>query len=87
MFVDYTKTPPNHINEAGVLFWLQKSLTEWARREDIHGTSLPTVYCWLAKTPDGTLTYLLMDGESVVMETQSYEAVAVRIDMMKANIR
>lgn len=74
-------------NEQGTKFTLHQNVTNWARREDVHGTSLPTVYCWRVETATGERTLLLMDGDTVLMEDTSLEAVSVRIDMMKAKKR
>jgi len=75
---------PDFVNEKGTKWWLDKSTTQWAQREDQFGTSLEMV-CYLVETSDGYMVRILLDKENhVVAENQNLEAMAVAIDMLKA---
>lgn len=70
-------------NERGTRFAIHEPLTQWAQMADAHGTALPTVYCLQVTTTDGVTSLLLMDGDTVLMDATSVEAVAAKIDMIK----
>lgn len=43
------------------------------------------VRVFVATHPDGEQSYLLVQGQTPVFESQQFEAIAVRIDMMAAD--
>ena len=78
---------PDFVNEEGTKFWVDTSTTQYAQRKDQHGTSLDMVV-YLAETSNGYMARLLIDKEqNIIAEEQNLEQLAVKIDMMKANIR
>ena len=78
---------PDFINEEGTKFWVDTSTTQYAQRQDSHGTVLNMVV-YLAETKDGYMARLLIDEEqNIVAEEQNLEQLAVKIDMLKANTR
>lgn len=79
--------PAEHTNELGVQFWLDRSLTKYAREPDINGTTLPDFVAWITLHPDGKRERLLTRNGAPVFATQKLEDAAVRIDMEKAHIR
>jgi hypothetical protein len=80
-------TPPDHVNEAGLLWWLDPHLSEWAQKEQVGfgGTmpSLPDAAVHFVKFPDGTFTRVLVMGGAVVEEDSSLEGMATQIDKHK----
>lgn len=79
----YTDREPDFINESGVKWWIEKSLTQWAQKEDRHGTSLPFT-AFLLEFQDGAKTYVLVnDKQEVLADSTQYEAIACDIDVLK----
>jgi hypothetical protein len=78
---------PIGVNEIGTKFWVSAELTRWARGADSHGTRLPKVTCWIAELASCTRSYLVTEGNTPVFDNQSFEAIAVHIDLMKAELR
>jgi len=78
---------PDFVSEEGTKWWLDKSTTQWVQREDQHGTSLD-MNVWLVETADGHIVRLLLDSDkNLIAEEQNLEALAVKIDMLKATKR
>lgn len=78
--------PPDHVNERGVKFWFDPSLTEWARTVQ-NGWSgpmpaLPTAVVYVVESPTEKTRLLIIDGQ-VVDENPNYEAMATLIDKHK----
>lgn len=63
-------------------WWFSPTITDWAQRENLHGTSLPTVRGWVVEDTDGD-SYVLTEGQSIIYSTQRFEDACVHIDMMK----
>lgn len=78
---------PDGINSAGVKFWVNRGLTDWARKPDHAGITLPNVTGYAAEEPSGRRTYLLTDGDAWIFESQRLEDVAVHIDILKLQKR
>ena len=78
---------PDYINELGVKYWEEKSLTDWAKRADHAGVSLSNYRGWKAEHPDGERTFLLTYMENPLFASPRYEDVAAHIDIIKANIQ
>lgn len=81
----FDKTP-DVINEECVKWWLDKDCTQYAKDKDIHGISLPKVLVYAVEKPDGYRTRLIIDGGTIVFESQKLEDIGVHIDIMKANL-
>lgn len=79
--------PPDGINSAGVKFWVNRGLTEWARQPDLHGIMLHNLRAYAVEEANGRRTYLLTDGDAWIFESQRLEDVAVHIDMLKIQKR
>jgi len=75
--------PPDHVNDLGVKWWLDKETTGYAQKPDIHGVSLPEVCAWMVQLPNGSYTRLLTYKGEVLMESQRLEDIGCRIDRMK----
>ncbi len=75
--------PPTHINEAGIKWWPDRSLTEYARKPNLKGTTLPKVTVWFVEHTDGHRTRLITDGQTPEFENGKMEDIACHIDMMK----
>jgi len=78
---------PDFVNDEGTKWWIDVSTTQYAQREDAHGTVLDMVV-YLAETKNGYMTRVLLDDDrNIVEEEQNLEALAIKIDMLKANER
>jgi hypothetical protein len=75
---------PDFVNEKGIKWWLDKSSTDYAQKENIRGTRLPGVQVFYAEFPDGYRTRVIVQNKQPVYESQGLEAIAVHIDQMKA---
>lgn len=78
---------PDHINEAGVKWWLHKSLTEWATRPDIYGIVLADHKVWIVELPSGQRALLLTDKRGALHECKEMEAMACKIDFIKLEVQ
>ncbi len=76
--VDVFKTKPQHVNEKGVKFWLDKDLTRYAV-----GKGLKDIVVLLTEHPDGSRTRLVAENQQPLYDNPSYEAVACYIDILK----
>ena len=77
---------PDFINEQGTKYWVDKPTTQYAQRENLNGVSLDMVV-YLAETENGYMARLLIDkDQNIIAEEQNLEQLAVKIDMLKANI-
>lgn len=80
---------PYFTNEEGIEWWTDKETTNWAHREDQHGTTLKNIVGFILRKDKKPETRVLMDKESnqVVYANTLLEAVACHIDMLKASKR
>lgn len=76
-------TQPDAINEIGTKFWVDKSLTKYAREPNSNGIKLENVLVLFAQNVNGVATRLLMVDNECIVENGSFEAIACRIDFMK----
>lgn len=74
---------PEFINEKGVKWWRDKSLTEYAHRENSAGITLPNLTVWIVETLDGTRTRMFIRNKKPIYTNPSLEACAVHIDILK----
>ena len=83
---DQEDAKPFFVNPEGIEWWLDKDTTEWAHREDQHGTTLKNIIGFILRRDGEPQTRVLMDKESnqVVYENTLLEAVACHIDALKA---
>lgn len=70
-------------NELGVKWTQDHSLTDWCKRADHHGISLPNHRVWKVETPEGRRTRLLCDGQDIIYESPRMEDMAAKIDVLK----
>ncbi len=82
MIFDFDREP-DFVNPEGVKWWLDKSSTQYARRENIRGTTLPTITVFMCEFPDKTRSYVILDGTQPVDAPTTLEAVGVKIDLLK----
>ena len=82
MIFDITDNEPDHVNDMGVKWWLEKGMTDYARKENINGTKLPNITAFIVEK-EGIKTRLLMDGEDIIYGNGNLEAVAVQINILK----
>lgn len=74
--------PPMFTNDAGVQWWHEKSLTQYAKSK-----GLQYVTAWKIKEPNGRMTILLIRDQEVLIEDQSLEQFACKIDMMALAVK
>lgn len=83
MINDIFSTPPLLINELGNKFWLNETLTNWARGVDKNGVSLPWT-AFFVESPTGFRTIVLVDeNQQVLCENTAMDAIASYIDIHK----
>jgi hypothetical protein len=74
---------PDFVNELGVKWWKDETLTDYAQREDALGTALNAV-CFYIEEPCGTKSRVLVSkGEEIMEVDQSLEGMAIKIDLRK----
>jgi len=72
---------PEHINDAGFKFWLDRSSTDYARNK-----GLDDYHVLFTEHPDGKRTRILVNGNNEpVCDDPSIEGIAVYIDLIAAN--
>lgn len=79
-FEDYTADAPCFVNEAGVKWWVHKSLTDYAKSKLGVDTK---VRAYVTEHPDGVRSIVLIDGMEIVDASQSMEAIACEIDVLR----
>jgi len=63
-----------------------KSSTQYAQKEDVHGISLPNIYCFVTRDKEtGEYMRVMMDkdAQSVIYDTTKLEDMGAHIDIMK----
>lgn len=80
MFADVGifETPPFHINEIGVKFWIDRGSTNYAKHKGLKG-----VVVFLTEHPDGFRTRLITQNQKPIYDSLKMEDIGVYIDMMK----
>lgn len=68
---------PDFINELGVKWWLEKSLTQYAQHKGLSNTRV-----WLVEEPSGRRTRLLVEGDAILADDQSLEGMGIKIDAL-----
>ncbi|MCK9569763.1 hypothetical protein M0R72_12540 [Candidatus Pacearchaeota archaeon] len=66
-----------------VKWWHERILTGWAVRDSLDLPKLPDVRGWVVQAGDGTLQYVVTEGQTPIFDTQSLEAAACHIDAMR----
>ena len=83
---DKRKPQPDFISPDGDKYWLDPSLTKWAREEQISwGGPMPAIdgYVYCVELTDGTRTRVLYVDNAPVEEDSNYESMATKIDKWK----
>lgn len=75
-------TKPDLINEIGVKWWHNKSLTDYAQRDSRVGKGLEMV-AYYTEMPDGKRSFVLVDKDGVAHEGMALDGVAAHIDVLK----
>jgi hypothetical protein len=83
MFQDIVSQPPTFVNELGVKWWFESSLTMYARRPNLSGIKLPEVAVYIVQNTDGAYEYVIVDHQDVLFASQQMDAIGTHIDMMK----
>ena len=73
---------PDFVNEEGTKWWKERYLTDWAQNPDMFNTTLPMV-AYTIETKEGYRSFVLIDAEGIVDSSQSSEAIACKIDVLK----
>jgi hypothetical protein len=81
---DFDWDKPEHVNELGVKFWLDKSTTEFAQKEDQFGTKLDGWQVLIVEEPSGYRTRIITDDkQNIKADDQTLEGIGVKIDIFK----
>lgn len=76
-------SPPDFVNPEGVKWWSHPDLTRLAQEPE--GVGNPVKYhVFITELPSGGRSFVLADTKGVSYETQSYEAMGVHIQMLRA---
>lgn len=78
---------PDFVNPEGFEWYVENNLTKWAKREASSSKPLKGVVAFLVRHPEkeGSMEYVLINTERQVLYVNTnYEAVAVRIDLLRA---
>lgn len=78
----WEREPPIFVNELGIKWWKEENLNHYASRPDSFGTTLD-VAAYLIEKPNGSRLFVLLEEETVLVESQQSESIAVHIDVMK----
>ena len=81
----FDKSKPDFINEKGTKWWFDKSSTNYARKEDAKGITLPNVSVFYVEEINGNMSYVVIDGEDIIYESKQLEAIGAYIDILKFN--
>ncbi|MEN6549976.1 MAG: hypothetical protein ABFE07_28365 [Armatimonadia bacterium] len=69
---------PDFVNAQGVKWWRQGLLNSYLREkgapENLSG--------WVAERPDGVRSYLVIDGQGVLLDDQNLETIGGKIDIL-----
>lgn len=78
-------TPPDHVNEAGVKWWLDRDLTQHCTTADRKGVSL-AAQVFFVEEPSGVRTRLLVCTETqrILAGSPTLEGIGLKIDLYKA---
>ena len=82
IFKSVFDTPPEFVNSEGIKWWKDKSTTDYATRPDGFGTVLD-IQAWIVECPNGYRTHILIEGENIIGDGQSLEAIGAKIDWLK----
>lgn len=77
MFENIFETTPTHINEIGVKWWLDKDLTNAAKRKKLRG-----VVAWVIEEPNGRRTRVLTKGTELIYENATLDGITSRIELL-----
>ncbi len=74
---------PDFVNPEGVKWWLDKSTTRYATKENLNGTKLD-YQVFIVQKPDGYLTRIILDeNREPIFESQQLETIGFEIDKLK----
>lgn len=76
---------PDFVNPEGFEWYIEKHLTDWAKREDVSSKPLVGVLAFLVRYPEtGIMDYVLINTNQQVLYTNiNLEAMAVYIDILR----
>ncbi len=77
---------PDYVNAAGIKWWLDKVLTQWAHKPlgKKKKSPLPKdTRVYLTEFPDGNKIYVVIMDGTPVYENKSMEGIAVWLDAQK----
>jgi len=75
-------TEPDFINDIGVKYWLDKSLTSYANRPDKYGTTLHG-QIFFVEHPEFGRNRIYIEDQKIYAEETSLESIAQKIDLFK----
>lgn len=82
--IDIFSTEPTHVNENGVKWWLDESLTKYSRNHNGEkDESMKDVVVWCVERPNGYRTRVMTEGNEILEENQTLEGMACKIDWIR----
>lgn len=76
---------PYFINEEGFEWYMDKHMLAYARQDTLAHKGLKNIYPFIVKKGENISRVLIDDKQNQLYDTLGFEAMAVRIDMIKAN--
>ena len=77
---------PYFTNELGIEWYMDKSTTEYIKKDTPIHKGLNDVYCFFIKEINGKISRILIDDkQNVLYENQSLEAIGAFIDILKVD--
>jgi hypothetical protein len=67
-------SPPDFVNEIGVKWWVDHSLTRYCKENNLK------MQVFAVEHPDGKRTRVLVDKDGIIEEDTGFEGMACRID-------
>lgn len=76
---------PNFVNELGIKWYIDESVTHYCLKENISGVFLDNVLAYVVVLPDGNTDRVLVDvnKQEVIYATKNLEEIGVEIDRLK----
>ncbi len=74
---------PDFVNELGVKWWKDESITNYAQKEDIHGTVLNAICYFIEETNGHRTRVLVSKNKEIIEEDQTLDGMGSKIDMRK----
>ncbi len=73
----YTVKDPDFVDDEGVKWWFEPTLTNYAINKGFNDGKV-----WVVERPDGYRTRLFTEGSDLLAEDQTIEGICFKIDLL-----